>query len=200
MGRKVRRMTAHRYDDLRAQVLARSSTRKSRRARSPDRRQLVDRLDTEFTRRLAERGWVGMTVPRGRIRRPRTRTPGAVRHHRGTARRRAPRSPHWIAPAGESHRRCSSSARKPAGTAAWDRLRHGLFRHRNERTRRRQRPRRGTHPRHQVDGGWELTGTKVWTSGAHRALLHRAGPHPREDGRLTNTPSSSSICAGPASP
>ena len=33
-----------------------------------------------------------------------------------------------------------------------------------------------------VDGGWELTGTKVWTSGAHRAhafvVLARSAPRP----------------------
>ena len=39
-----------------------------------------------------------------------------------------------------------------------------------------------------VDGGWALTGTKVWTSGAHLAHAFIASPAPSPSTRLTGTP------------
>ena len=54
----------------------------------------------------------------------------------------------------------------------------------------------------QVDGGWELTGTKVWTSGAHRAhaffALARSAPRRRPRPARRAVASSSSSSTRPA--
>ncbi|MCK0438892.1 acyl-CoA dehydrogenase family protein [Gordonia alkaliphila] len=181
-------MTAHRYDDLRAQVRAFLDAEIAAGTIAPTADSWLTGWDTEFTRRLAERGWVGMTIPRE-----------YGGHGRGHLERfavteellavGAPVAAHWIADRqiAPSLLKFGTEAQKRAllpgiasgtvffgiGMSEPD-AGSDLAAVRTRATR--------------VDGGWELTGTKVWTSGAHRAhyFIALARTHPREDGRRHN--------------
>lgn len=129
----------------------------------------LTRWDQDFTRRLAERGWVGMTIPTEYGGRGRTHLERFVVTEELLA-VGAPVAAQWIA-----DRQIAPS----------------LLRYGTEEQKREYLPRiaageccfgigmsepdsgsdlasvrtRGV----RVDGGWEVTGTKVWTSGAHHA-------------------------------
>lgn len=136
--------------------------------------------DEEFSRALADRGWLGMTIPveyggHGRTYLERF----AVTEELLCA--GAPVAAHWIADRqiAPSLLRYGSEAQRreflpgiAAGTSFWA---IGM-----------SEPDSGSDlasvrtRAHRVDGGWRLSGTKVWTSGAHRAhaffVLARSTP------------------------
>lgn len=140
--------------------------------------------DADFSRRIAEHGWIGLTVPTAYGGHGRSAVERYVVTEELLA-AGAPVAAHWVA-----DRQVAPS----------------LLRHGTEEQRRRYLPQiaagrcffaigmsepdsgsdlasvrtRAT----RAEGGWRLTGTKVWTSGAHRAhaffVLARSAP--REDG------------------
>ena len=137
--------------------------------------------DADFSIRLAEAGFVGLTIPAeygghglGYLHRY-VVTEELLAHG-------APVGAHWIADRqvapgllayGTEEQRRRLLPRIAAGTA--------VLGDRHERARRRLRPRRRRRPgRRATDGGWLLNGTKVWTSGAHLAhqivVLARTSP------------------------
>lgn len=131
----------------------------------------ISSWDPQFSRRLAQRGWVGMTIPRefggggfGHIER------FVVIEELLAA--GAPIAAHWVADrqAGPSLLKYGSEEQRrrflPSIAAGECFFAIGM-----------SEPESGsdlasvqTHGV-KVDGGWELTGTKVWTSGAHHAHL-----------------------------
>lgn len=136
--------------------------------------------DEDFSRELAARGWVGMTVPveyggRGRTFRERF----AVVEELLAA--GAPVAAHWIADRqiapslltyGTEEQKRAYLPRIAAGESYWG---IGM-----------SEPNSGSDlasvltRAERVDGGWTITGNKVWTSGAHRAhafiVLARSAP------------------------
>jgi alkylation response protein AidB-like acyl-CoA dehydrogenase len=137
-------------------------------------------FDPEFSRELGRRGWLGMTVPREYGGQGRAALDRYVVTEELLA-AGAPVTAHWVA-----DRQIAPS----------------LLRYGSEELRRRWLPRIAAGESYwaiglsepdagsdlaavrtravRVDGGWELTGTKVWTSGAHRAhaffVLARSAP------------------------
>ncbi len=141
--------------------------------------------DPAFSRRLAERGWIGLTLP-----------PEYGGHGRSTLERYvvteellaagAPVAAHWVADRqiGPSLLRFGTEAQRqrylPRIAAGQCFFGIGM-----------SEPDAGSDLAAvrtravQVDGGWELTGTKVWTSGAHQAeaffALARSAPQDPSD-------------------
>ncbi|MFP5021297.1 acyl-CoA dehydrogenase family protein [Pseudonocardia phyllosphaerae] len=171
--------------DLRAEVRAFLDDERAAGAWQPRADVWLSGWDAGFSRRLAERGWVGMTIP--------VRYGG---HGRSALERYvvteellaagAPVAAHWIADRqiGPSLLRHGTEEQREAflpGIARGE-VFFGIGMSEPDsgsdlasvRTR-----------AEKVDGGWELTGTKVWTSGAHRAhaffALVRTSPRDEND-------------------
>lgn len=136
--------------------------------------------DAEFSRRLAAQGWVGMTLPKAYGGRERTHLERfAVTEELLAA--GAPVAAHWIADrqSGPSILRFGTEAQRqkylPRIAAAEMFFAIGM-----------SEPETGSDlasvrtKGERVDGGWEISGTKIWTSGAHVAdailLLARTEP------------------------
>ena len=140
--------------------------------------------DESFSRRLAERGWVGMTIPREYGGHGRSALERYVVVEELLA-AGAPVAAHWISDR-QVGRTCSGTAarRSSGGTCRPSRRVRAISpsacpNRTPAPTSPRSEPRgRGS------DGGWTVSGTKIWTSGAHRAhaliALLRTGP---PDGR-----------------
>jgi acyl-CoA dehydrogenase len=137
-----------------------------------------------FSRKLGERGWLGMTWPRrygGHERSPLERY--VVLEELLAA--GAPVGAHWVAErqSGPLLMRFAPETLAPRIVPA-HRPRRGLLLHRHERAGLGLRPGLDPHPRHPQRDGWVINGRKVWTSGAHRAhymiALVRTGETDRE--------------------
>ena len=140
--------------------------------------------DERFTKELGRRGWLGMTIPveYGGPRAPRRWSATSSPRSCWPRARRWPRTG-W--PTARSARPCCASAPRSsaAGTCrgiAAGEVYFGIGM---------SEPDSGSDlasvrtKAEQVDGGWALTGTKVWTSGAHRAhaFFALARTAPRDD-------------------
>ncbi|MBK8728892.1 MAG: acyl-CoA dehydrogenase family protein [Tetrasphaera sp.] len=136
--------------------------------------------DPDFSRQLAEHGWVGMTIPTSYGGHGRTFVERFVVTEEFLA-AGAPVAAHWVADrqAAPSLLRFGSEEQKrhylPRIAAGECFFAIGM-----------SEPDSGSDlasvrtKAHQVDGGWRVTGTKVWTSGAHAAeaffVLARTSP------------------------
>ncbi|MFB1298543.1 acyl-CoA dehydrogenase family protein [Mycobacterium sp. pW049] len=140
----------------------------------------ISSWDPEFSRRLACRGWVGMTIPQEYGGRGRTHVERFVVIEELLA-AGAPIAAHWVADrqAGPSLLKYGNDTQRrqflPAIAAGECFFAIGM-----------SEPESGSDLASvrtkgvQVDGGWEVTGTKVWTSGAHHShafvVLARTSP------------------------
>jgi len=143
--------------------------------------------DAAFTRRLAARGWVGMTIPAGYGGHGKSALDRYVVTEELLA-AGAPVAAHWIA-----DRQTAPSLLRYGTEEQKQRYLPGIARGECYVALGLSEPDAGSDlagvrtRAAQVTGGWELTGTKVWTSGAHRAhvivVLARSGPPDGRDRR-----------------
>lgn len=180
MTEAVAAETVTRLGDLRAQVRAFLSDELERSGFTPAVNTWLSGWDEAFTRRLAQQGWVGMTIPR------------EYGGHDATFLERfvvteellaagAPVAAHWVADRqiGPSLLKFGTDEQKEAllpGIAAGE-LYFGIGM---------SEPESGSDLASvrtkavAVEGGWSITGSKVWTSGAHHAhyfiVLARTSP------------------------
>lgn len=129
----------------------------------------LTRWDLDFTRALASRGWLGMVIPRKYGGQGRTYLERFVVTEELLV-AGAPVGAHWVAERqigpslmrfGTEEQRRAFLPRICAGEMVWA---IGMSEPDSGSDLASVRTRAG-----QVDGGWSLTGTKVWTSGAHEA-------------------------------
>jgi acyl-CoA dehydrogenase len=143
--------------------------------------------DAAFTRRLAARGWVGMTIPVGHGGHGKSALDRYVVTEELLA-AGAPVAAHWIA-----DRQTAPSLLRYGTEQQKQRYLPGIARGECHVALGLSEPDAGSDlagvrtKAAKVTGGWELTGTKVWTSGAHRAhvivVLARSGPPDGRDRR-----------------
>ena len=127
-------------------------------------------FDAEFSRRAGAAGFIGVTWPKeyggqGAV------EPGALRHHRGDAGRRARRASRTGSPTASPARRSCAMARERARREllAAHLPRRMLLRHRHERAGLGLRSGRGAHARGAgATAAGSINGSKIWTSNAHR--------------------------------
>ncbi len=171
--------------ELRAQVRAFLTEERARGAWAPRADVWLSGWDERFTKELGRRGWLGMTIPReygGQGASPLDRY--VVTEELLAA--GAPVAAHWVADRqiGPTLMRFGTEQQRRRflpGIAAGE-VFFGIGM---------SEPDAGSDLAAvrtravQVDGGWELTGTKVWTSGAHRAhaffALARSAPRDEAD-------------------
>lgn len=156
-------------DELRAEVRQFLKQDRERFGWSPRVDSWIASWDPDFSRRLGERGWLGMTFPQG--------YGGGGRSHierfvviEELLAAGAPIAAHWVADrqAGPSLLKYGNEVQRqrylPAIAAGECFFAIGM-----------SEPESGSDLASvrtkgvQVDGGWELSGTKVWTSGAHHS-------------------------------
>src|SRR6201991_5147922 len=139
--------------------------------------------DERFTKELARRGWLGMTIPQeygGRGATPLDRY--VVTEELLAA--GAPVAAHWVA-----DRQIGPTLMRFGTEVQRQRFLPGIAKGEVYFGIGMSEPDAGSDlaavrtRAEKVDGGWELTGTKVWTSGAHRAhaFFALARPAPRDD-------------------
>jgi len=143
--------------------------------------------DAAFTRRLAARGWVGMTIPAGYGGHGKSALDRYVVTEELLA-AGAPVAAHWIA-----DRQTAPSLLRYGTQSQKQRYLPGIARGDCYVALGLSEPDAGSDlagvrtRAAKVTGGWELAGTKVWTSGAHRAhvivVLARSGPPDGRDRR-----------------
>lgn len=156
-------------EDLRAEVRRFITDDRAEHGWLPRADSWIASWDTEFSRRLAARGWLGMTLPR-------QYGGGGFSHVERFVvieellAAGAPIAAHWVADrqAGPSLMKYGSESQRqhylPTITRGECYFAIGM-----------SEPQSGSDLASvktrgvRVDGGWELTGTKVWTSGAHHA-------------------------------
>ena len=154
-------------------------------------------FNRDFSRRMGERGWIGMTWPKKYGGHERTRA-RALRGARGDAgggraggRALGRRPPERPAAAALRHRGAA-----PALPAA-NRRGEVLFAHRHERAGLGLRPRLRPHARpRRWTGGYKVNGTKIWTSNAHLSdytIAARSAPSGCRRRGTRGSPSSSWI-------
>ena len=136
--------------------------------------------DPEFTRRLGEHGWLGMTIPSEYGGHDRSHLERYVVTEELLA-AGAPVAAHWVA-----DRQVGPSLMRHGTDYQRRRYLPGIARGETYFAIGMSEPESGSDlasvrtRANQVDGGWEITGTKVWTSGAHHAhaffVLARSEP------------------------
>jgi acyl-CoA dehydrogenase len=172
-------------DRLRSEVRQFLNEDRARHGWSPRVDSWIASWDPEFSRRLAARGWLGMTIP------PEYGGAGATHVDRFVVIEEllaagAPIAAHWVA-----DRQAAPSLLKHGNEHLRQRFLPGIARGECYFAIGMSEPESGsdlasvqTRGR-RIDGGWEVSGTKVWTSGAHHAhaffVLTRTAPV--EDGK-----------------
>jgi alkylation response protein AidB-like acyl-CoA dehydrogenase len=136
--------------------------------------------EPDFSRRLGERGWLGMTIPREFGGHDRSHLERYVVTEELLA-AGAPVAAHWVA-----DRQVGPSLMRHGTDYQRNRYLPGIARGEIYFAIGMSEPESGSDlasvrtRAHRVEGGWEITGTKVWTSGAHHAhaffVLARSEP------------------------
>ena len=169
-----------RTEDLRAEVRVFLANDRDEFGWSPRVDSWISSWDPEFSRRLAARGWVGMTIP--------TEYGGGGFSHverfvviEELLAAGAPIAAHWVA-----DRQAGPSLLKYGNDIQRNRYLPAIARGECFFAIGMSEPESGSDLASvrtrgvRVDGGWEVTGTKVWTSGAHHAhaffVLARTAP------------------------